>query len=339
MPIEFDDSRVDVGGVDDRRGGGGFGGGGLAVGGGMGVVGLIVYLVFNVLGGGTGTSGTGGLGLPINTGQVGSSGQSETREQLQQRCNSSGALQQYTDCRLIKVYNVADTVWSQEFERRGLPYQRPKIVFFSGGVRTGCGNASASTGPFYCPPDQRLYFDLNFLQELQDRFGAKGQFAQAYIVAHEFGHHLQTILGTEPKVRAAQERNPSLANEYSVRLELQADCYAGVWAKLADQSQQNGINLTQENIAEAQNAAAAVGDDRIQQQARQHHAEGLRRDRHRQAERGERARQPEDRDQRREHGDEREVAGGQAAAHGDEGNERRAQPCWKVLHAPMSPLW
>jgi uncharacterized protein len=266
VPIEFDDSRVDVGGVDDRRGGGGFGGGGLALGGGAGVVGLIVYLVFNLLGGGSGDGGTGGLGIPIDGGsQVGSNGQTETREQLQQRCNSAGALDKYTDCRLIKVYNVADTVWSQEFERRGLPYQRPKIVFFSGAVRTGCGNASASTGPFYCPPDQELYFDLNFLQQLQDQFGAQGEFAQAYIVAHEFGHHLQTLLGTEPKVRAAQERNPSLANEYSVRLELQADCYAGVWAKLADQSQQNGINLTQENIAEAQKAAAAVGDDRIQE--------------------------------------------------------------------------
>jgi predicted metalloprotease len=266
VPIEFDDSRVDVGGVDDRRGGGGFGGGGLAIGGGMGVVGLIVYLIFNVLGGGGGTSGTGGLGLPIDTGQVGSGGQSETREQLQQRCNSSGALQKYTDCRLIKVYNVADTVWSEEFQRRGLPYKSPRIVFFNGRTGGGCGNASASTGPFYCPADQELYFDLGFLQQLQDQFGAQGQFAQAYIVAHEFGHHLQTLLGTEPKVRAAQERNPSQANQYSVALELQADCYAGVWANLADKSQQNGINLTQDNITEAQRAAAAVGDDRIQQE-------------------------------------------------------------------------
>src|SRR5919199_959693 len=269
MPIEFDDSGGAGGGVEDRRGGGmgGLGGGGLAVGGGMGVVGLIVYLIFNVLGGGSGGGGTGGLGIPIEAGSgAGSSGQSETREQLQQRCNSSGALDQYTDCRLIKVYNVADTVWSQEFERRNLPYQRPKIVFFNGQTRTGCGSASASTGPFYCPPDRELYFDLQFLQELQDRFGAQGKFAQAYIVAHEFGHHLQTLLGTEPKVRAAQERNPSLANRYSVALELQADCYAGVWAKLADQSQQNGIKLTQDNIAEAQKAAAAVGDDRIQQE-------------------------------------------------------------------------
>jgi predicted metalloprotease len=266
VPIEFDDSRVDVGGVDDRRGGGGFGGGGLAIGGGMGVVGLIVYLIFNVLGGSTGTSGTGGLGLPIDTGQVGSNGQSETREQLQQRCNSAGALDKYTDCRLIKVYNVADTVWSQEFQRRGLPYRSPKIVFFTSATQTGCGQASASTGPFYCPPDQELYFDLGFLEQLQQQFGAQGQFAQAYIVAHEFGHHLQTLLGTEPKVRAAQERNPSQANQYSVALELQADCYAGVWAKNAKDPEGRPV-MEQGDFEEGMRAAEAIGDDTLQKQS------------------------------------------------------------------------
>ena len=268
MPIEFDDSRVDVAGVDDRRGAGGLGGlsgGGIAIGGGAGVVGLIIYLLFSVLGGGGGGS-TGGLQLPAGGSQVGSNGQSETSEQLKARCNSAGALQQYTDCRLIKVYNVANTVWSEEFARRGLPFHTPKIAFFTQATSTGCGQASAQTGPFYCPADQEIYFDLGFLQQLQDQFGAQGQFAQGYILAHEFGHHLQTLLGTEPKVRSAQERNPSLANRYSVALELQADCYAGVWANLADKSQQNGIKLTAGNIAEAQNAASAVGDDRIQQE-------------------------------------------------------------------------
>jgi hypothetical protein len=266
VPIEFDSSRVDVGGVDDRRGGGGLGGlggGGLALGGGAGVVGLIVYLLFGVLGGGGSGSG---LQLPVDGSQVGSGSSGETSEQLQQRCNTEGALDKYTDCRLIKVYNVADTVWKQEFDRRGVPYNPPRLVFFTSATSTGCGQASSDTGPFYCPADQRIYFDLGFLQQLQDQFGAQGQFAQAYILAHEYGHHLQTLLGTEPKVRAAQERNPSLANRYSVALELQADCYAGVWAKLADQSQQNGINLTTSNIKEAQNAAAAVGDDRIQKE-------------------------------------------------------------------------
>jgi uncharacterized protein len=266
VPIEFDDSRVNVGGVDDRRGGGGLGGlggGGLAIGGGAGVVGLVIYLLFSVLGGG---GSGGGLQLPVDGSQVGAGSSGESSEQLQQRCNSAGALDKYTDCRLIKVYNVADNVWKQEFARRGVPYNPPRLVFFTSATSTGCGQASSSTGPFYCPADQEIYFDLGFLQQLQDQFGAQGQFAQAYILAHEFGHHLQTLLGTEPKVRAAQERNPSLANRYSVALELQADCYAGAWAQLADQSQQNGIDLTADNIKEAQNAAAAVGDDRIQQE-------------------------------------------------------------------------
>jgi predicted metalloprotease len=210
VPIEFDDSRVDVSGVDDRRG---RGGGGIAIGGGAGVVGIIVFILFQLLGGGGGgTGGTGGLQLPAGTGQQAG----ESREELQQRCNADGALQQYTDCRLIKEYSIADEVWSAEFERRGLRYARPQLAFFSRATSTGCGQASSSVGPFYCPADQEIYLDLDFLQQLQTQFQAEGQFAQAYIVAHEFGHHLQTLLGTEPKVRAAQQRNPGQANEYSI---------------------------------------------------------------------------------------------------------------------------
>ena len=120
-------------------------------------------------------------------------------------------------------------------------------------------------GPFYCPPDREIFFELGFLKHLQDQFGAQGEFAQAYIVAHEFGHHLQTLLGTEEQVRTAQQQDPSRANLYSVGMELQADCYAGVWSNLADKRGDNGITLTQANISEAVNAAQAVGDDRIQQ--------------------------------------------------------------------------
>ena len=273
MPIEFDDQSVDVGNVDDRRGGfggggggfGGFGGGGgIAIGGGAGVVGLIIYALVALLGGGN----PGALQLPTaGTGSTGSgavSGSTESKGQLQARCNGTGALQKYTDCRLIKSFNVADTVWKHEFARLGLDYASPRFAFFRGRTQTGCGPATAAIGPFYCPPDQEIYFELDFLEQLQSQFGAQGDFAQAYIVAHEFGHHLQTLLGTEPKVRAAQQRNPSQANQYSVRLELQADCYAGIWSSLADKSTQNGITLTQDNIAEAVNAAQAVGDDRIQ---------------------------------------------------------------------------
>jgi len=257
--MEFDNNRVDVGGVDDRRGVGG----GMAIGGGAGVVGLVVYLIFSLLGGG-GDAGS-ALQLPSGSSQVQGANGAESTEELRQRCNSDGALERYTDCRLIKVYNIADDVWQAEFERRGLPYQAPRFAFFSGRTRTGCGAASADVGPFYCPPDQEIYFELTFLEQLQKQFGAPGEFAQAYIAAHEFGHHLQTILGTERKVRAAQQQNPNQANRYSVALELQADCYAGVWANLADKADNGLKNVTPQTIAEAVEAAGAVGDDRIQQ--------------------------------------------------------------------------
>ena len=254
MPIEFDDTRVDVSHVDDRRGGAG----GLAIGGGVGVVGLVVYLLFQLLGGNASQ-----LQMPASVPPDQS--QQESSAELSQRCNSPGALEQYTDCRLIKTFDVADTVWRDEFDRRGLSYDTPRFAFFTGATQTGCGAANAQVGPFYCPPDQEIYFELGFLAQLQQQFGAQGEFAQAYIVAHEFGHHLQTLLGTERQVRAAQEANPALANQYSIAMELQADCYAGVWAKLAGQRTTGGIHLTEDNIAEAENAAQAVGDDRIQQ--------------------------------------------------------------------------
>ncbi|HEX2808080.1 MAG TPA: neutral zinc metallopeptidase, partial [Kineosporiaceae bacterium] len=255
------------GNVDDRRGGGGHGGG-LAIGGGAGVVGLVIYLLVTLLGGDPGqlqlpSSGT--AGGAAGAGGAGSGVNGETSAELKKRCNSAGALDKYTDCRLIKSFNVADAVWKAEFARRGLSYVSPRFAFFTGRTDTGCGAASADVGPFYCPPDQEIYFELGFLEQLQTQFGAQGTFAQAYIVAHEFGHHLQTLLGTEPKVRAAQQRNPSQANKYSIALELQADCYAGAWSYLADKASANGIKLSQSNIDEAVNAAQAVGDDRIQQ--------------------------------------------------------------------------
>jgi predicted metalloprotease len=256
VPFEFDSGRVDVGGVDDRRGMGG----GLAVGGGAGVVGLIITVVVVLLGGGN----TSALQLPgVSSGAGGAS--AESLEELEQRCNTEGALDQYTDCRLIGVYNVADAVWADEFARRGLAYDSPRLAFFTGATSTGCGQASASVGPFYCPPDQEIFFELDFLQQLQDQFGAQGQFAQAYIAAHEFGHHLQTLLGTERQVRAAQQQNPSRGNELSIAMELQADCYAGVWANLADARGEGGIVLDEADVAEAVRAAEAVGDDRIQE--------------------------------------------------------------------------
>ncbi len=136
------------------------------------------------------------------------------------------------------------------------------MAFFADYVSTACGGASSEVGPFYCPGDERMYIDVWFLAQLQQEFGATGRYAQAYILAHEFGHHLQTVLGIERQVRAAQQRDPASANELSVRMELQADCLAGVWGALANE--QGNVTITEAELQQAQDAAAAIGDDRIQ---------------------------------------------------------------------------
>lgn len=164
---------------------------------------------------------------------------------------------------------LADTedVWNELFRRMGRRYQEPKLVLFSGGVQSACGLASSATGPFYCPQDEKLYIDLSFFRELNQRYGAPGDFAQAYVLAHEVGHHVQNQLGTMKQVQSLQQRTSQRqANELSVRLELQADYYAGVWAHYA----QKRNLLEPGDIEEALNAATAIGDDRLQQQAQGH---------------------------------------------------------------------
>jgi predicted metalloprotease len=163
---------------------------------------------------------------------------------------------------------LADTeeVWSELFRRRGGVYRKPTLVLFSGTVRSACGFQNAATGPFYCPSDQQVYIDLSFFEEMNQRLGAPGDFAQAYVIAHEVGHHVQNLLGTSDRVHEAGERvSKAENNRLSVRLELQADFYAGVWAHHA---QQNWQILEEGDIEEAMNAANAIGDDRLQQQAR-----------------------------------------------------------------------
>jgi predicted metalloprotease len=151
--------------------------------------------------------------------------------------------------------------WDKIFAASGQRYPHARIGIFTNTVRSGCGFAESAMGPFYCPADQRVYIDLGFYNELRDRFGAPGDFAQAYVLAHEIGHHVQNVLGISEKVQRAQQSNPSQANELSVRLELQADCFAGVWAHTTE-----GRGLEEGDIDEALTAASAVGDDRIQQQ-------------------------------------------------------------------------
>ena len=156
--------------------------------------------------------------------------------------------------------------WANILQSRGIPYQHAKLVLFRDYTQSGCGSAESATGPFYCPADQKVYIDLGFYDELQRRFGAPGQFAQAYVLSHEIGHHIQNLLGIERKVRSLRQTNPGASNALSVRMELQADCFAGIWAKT---TQQRNL-LEAGDVESAMGAAAAVGDDRLQRMATGH---------------------------------------------------------------------
>jgi uncharacterized protein len=255
--------------IDDRRGqrGGGGGLGGMLGGGGGGgfplpipgkvgggLLGIVVLLAVMILPKLLGGAGVGGVGAPV---QVPSLGGGAPASEV------AGGGECDTEIAQVVCGAVEDVqaFWQAEFDAAGRDYQVNSTVFFSGGTQTGCGAASSATGPFYCPADSLVYFDLDFLQQLQDEFGAPGDLAAQYIVAHEYGHHVQNVLGISDQVRQLEQQNPAQANAYSVRLELQADCLAGVWAHDANRRAQ----FSEGEIEEALNAAAAVGDDRIQQ--------------------------------------------------------------------------
>ncbi len=175
---------------------------------------------------------------------------------------------QEAESRQLVAVTLADTevVWGQLFQQAGQRYEEPKLVLFTGVVSSACGSADAAAGPFYCPGDHQVYIDLSFYDELSQRFGAPGDFAKAYVIAHEVAHHVQNLLGTSDQVhRARQQGNETQANAMSVRLELQADCYAGVWAHHANQQRQL---LESGDVEAALNAASAIGDDRLQKQTR-----------------------------------------------------------------------
>jgi uncharacterized protein len=250
--------------IEDRRGaGGGFGGGGLPIpigrlgGGGIGtiIVLVLVYFLF-VKGGG----GDGGFNVPDPTSAF---------PQVPQTGTGSGSVPGSPDENrqvdfVSFVLDDAQGFWRGEFEAAGMPYEGAKLVLFRDQVSSGCGLASSATGPFYCPLDRKVYIDLGFFDELNRRFQAPGDFAQAYVLAHEIGHHLQQQLGIEESVRGQSQANPGDANELSVRLELQADCLSGVWAR---STYDRGI-LEGGDLEEGLGAASAVGDDRIQSQAK-----------------------------------------------------------------------
>jgi hypothetical protein len=228
--------------------GGGGGGGGMKLGlGGLIVLGLLSFvfktdLISPFLGGG-------GIGGGVESSSAPDPARLAREEQISQFATA--------------IFKDVQDTWQAVLAGQENQYQRTKIVFFWDGTRSACGFAESATGPFYCPGDQKVYIDLGFYDELKQRFGAPGDFAQAYVLAHEVGHHLQNLMGTERKVRQLQQSNPDQANALSVRMELQADCYAGVWGFNAARK---GM-LEAGDVEEGLNAASAIGDDRIQSMA------------------------------------------------------------------------
>lgn len=253
-----DDARLDTSEVQDVRGSR-IPGGRATVGG--GVVGLIALVLGLFLGVGPDQLGlTDGGSQPAAT----ASGLTE----VQRSCRSGQDANTRDDCRMVAVVNSVQDYWDQEFERRGDTYTASPTVFFSQQVGTACGSATSAVGPFYCPGDRRVYLDLEFFDELRSKFGASGgAFAQAYVIAHEYGHHVQDLTGT---LSRSQDGRTG-ADSSSVKVELQADCYAGVWAHHATTTKDESTgrplitSLTEADITDGLDAAAAVGDDRIQE--------------------------------------------------------------------------
>jgi uncharacterized protein len=232
--------------VEDRRGqsgGGGFGGGGL------GIVGFLILLVVSLV------TGRNYIGAYFSSGGAAHVQQGPSRAVSPQE-DRSAQLASF-------VLGDAQDTWTRILARENIRYPRAKLVLFRDYTQSGCGAARSATGPFYCPADEKVYLDLGFWDQLK-QYGASGEFAQAYVIAHEIGHHVQNVLGIERKVRALQQENPQARNRLSVALELQADCFAGVWAH----STADRHILEQGDVPAALRAAAAVGDDRMQKMAR-----------------------------------------------------------------------
>ncbi len=258
------DDEQESGSFEDRSGGGGGrgfgfpgGGGGLRLGGGkLGCGGIVIVLVIALL-------------LGINPLSLLGEGQLSTpAPQVQAPSGPTGADGSTIDPQLrstiLKVLGSTERRWTDMFAARGQTYEKPVLVFYTNNDQSGCGAAQAAMGPFYCPADHRIYLDVSFFDELANRFGAKGDFAGAYVIAHEVGHHVQTITGDADKIRAAQSRaSRAQGNALQVKMELQADCYAGVWAA-------NDKNLMEPgDMEEGLTAANAIGDDTLQKAAGQ----------------------------------------------------------------------
>ncbi len=247
------DARLDPSQVEDYRGRGGRipGGAPMTIGGGGGLIGLLVVLAFLFLGGGGSSGDLGSL-----SGQTVGTGAAAT--ELQQECRTGADANEREDCRIVGVVNSVQAYWAKTLRN----YTPARTRFFDGSIGTGCGTASSAVGPFYCPNDKYVYIDLGFFDQLRSELGATGgPLAEAYVLAHEYGHHVQNLTGTLR--RADRDTGPQGGQ---VRVELQADCYAGLWVANALQT---GFveDLTRQDVADALDAAAAVGDDRIQERA------------------------------------------------------------------------
>jgi predicted metalloprotease len=235
--------------VEDNRGGGG---GRTAIGG--GIVGIIALAIYYFTG--------------VDTSQLLNQVASSSPVQTEQRVKDPNAPKDEASQFVGVVLADTEDIWTKLFNDMGKTYEKPRLVLFSDAIISGCGNASSATGPFYCPADAKVYIDLSFYDELKNRFGAAGDFAQAYVIAHEVGHHVQNLLGTSGRMDAARSRlSETQYNKLSVKLELQADFYAGVWAHY-EQSMKKVLEPG--DIEEALNAANAIGDDRLQKQAQGH---------------------------------------------------------------------
>ncbi|WP_410815113.1 neutral zinc metallopeptidase [Micromonospora sp. 067-2] len=260
---ELDTSQVN----DLGRGGGSGGGGGMGIpipggGGRGGLIGIVVTVLIALLGGGFG----------LNAMTNGEDGGGQSTGKPLQGCDRSNA-QRFDDarCRNLLYVNSIQDYWEKEYPELGKgKYEPTSTNYFEAAVNTGCGQADSGVGPFYCPADRKVYIDLSFYNELASRFGAKGEFAAPYVLAHEYGHHIQNLLGTNERAGQGDQSGPRSA---SVRLELQADCYAGSWAKHAteskDETGQEALftSITPSDVAEAVQTAEAIGDDTIQQRS------------------------------------------------------------------------
>jgi uncharacterized protein len=259
---------IDIRGAEPPRGGGRSGGGmgGLpipmgagGIGGGLGLVIILVVIGLQMCG-----NGNGGTGFSLDDilGPGAAAPSADNPQPLPEDQDPQKDLKDFTHA----VFSDAQNTWDESFQAAGNPWEDAKIVVYSQAVNTGgCGSASSAVGPFYCPADSRVYVDLTFYEDMERQLGAPGDFAWAYVIAHEMGHHVQNVDGTNAEVTNLQQSEPDEANELSVRLELQADCYAGVWAATVFAEG----DLEEGDIEEAMTATEAVGDDRLQEQAGQ----------------------------------------------------------------------